>query len=115
MNNFEGRQPLFLKRLQESRAPFSGTAEHLLSTEMGDRGMPQLQQVAGCGIPAFYIVNGNRIAVILGLLVINQHIGDAPPFQLYNIIILLHRREQNQTVNPVLLDQVVVLVGADAG
>ncbi|MNL30999.1 hypothetical protein D3C87_1527670 [compost metagenome] len=77
--------------------------------------MPQLQQVTGCGIPAFYIVNRNRIAVILRLLVIDQHIGNAAPLQLNNIIILLHRREQNQAVYPVLLDQVVVLVGADAG
>ncbi|MNW67164.1 hypothetical protein D3C74_457170 [compost metagenome] len=85
-----------------------------MPAEMGDGGMPQLQQMAGCGIAAFDIVDGNRVGIIAFLLIIDQHIGNAPPLQLHKIIILLHRREQNQPVYPVLLDQIMTVAAFHA-
>ncbi|MNE61189.1 hypothetical protein D3C80_1563860 [compost metagenome] len=76
--------------------------------------MAQLQQVAGCGIAALEIVDNDRIGVIAFQLVVDQHIGNAPPLQLHKIIILLHRREQNQPVYPVLLDQIMTVAAFHA-
>ncbi|MNT70846.1 hypothetical protein D3C72_2092740 [compost metagenome] len=92
MYNLERFKPFLLQRLQEAAASLARAAEHLLPAEMGDGGMPQLQQMDGRGIAAFDIVDGNRVGIIALLLIIDQHIGNTPALQLHEIIVFLHRR-----------------------